>query len=71
VWWYQVALVLAQLDGIFAGYLHNCDPDKVYSSQLVSQALLECPYALCRKQKLTKAEFWLMNSDGDVMDVGT
>jgi len=29
VWWYQVALVLAQLDGIFAGYLHNCDPDKV------------------------------------------
>lgn len=45
--WYNVALVLAQLDGMLQGYNDNCGKD-------------------CQ---LSKTEIWLMNSDGDVLDI--
>lgn len=47
VYWYNVALVLAQLDGIVEGYNHMATSDK----------------------RLSRSQIWLMNSDGDVMDL--
>jgi len=47
-YWYSVALILAQLDGVLQG--HN---DHVPS----------------KEQRLTKTQMWLMNSDGDVLDI--
>jgi Phospholipase B len=46
-YWYQVALVLAQLDGLVAGYNANC----------------------AQTEHLTREDLWLLNSDGDFMDV--
>lgn len=46
-YWFQVGLVIAQLDGVLDGYNSKAPQDK----------------------QLTKDDIWLMNSDGDVLDV--
>lgn len=46
-YWFNVALVVAQLDGLLAGYNEHSPPN----------------------ERLTVRDLWLMNSDGDVMDI--
>jgi len=47
-YWYNIALVIAQMDGMLAGY-NDHTPNK--------------------DDRLTRLQMWLMNSDGDVLDI--
>ncbi len=61
-----MALVLAQFDGLVQGYNEHADPVRLCSRHVYVAATLT-RYAQTRH--LSAETLWLMNSDGDVMDI--